>query len=129
MKIKKSQIIGNTLSIMICAMLGGSLRYWLSQVISLWPMLGINLSGCLILGGLTFYWLERKPLAEWITVGLGTGLLGAFTSFSSFTLDVVKMTSPGLVWGYVLLGIGGGLLATASGCYIGHYLGTREVRR
>ena len=129
MKIKKSQIIGNTLSIMVCAMLGGSLRYWLSQVISLWPMLIINLSGCLILGGLTFYWLERKPLAEWITVGLGTGLLGAFTSFSSFTLDVVKMTSPGLVWEYVLLGIGGGLLATASGCYIGHYLGTREVRR
>lgn len=114
---------------MICAMLGGSLRYWLSQVIPLWPMLGINLSGCLILGGLTFYWLERKPLAEWITVGLGTGLLGAFTSFSSFTLDVVKMTSPGLVWGYMLLSIGGGLLVTAGGCYIGHYLGTREVRR
>lgn len=129
MKNKGSQIISNTLSIMVCAMLGGSLRYWLSQVVSLWPMLVINLSGCLILGGLTFYWLERKSLAEWITVGLGTGLLGAFTSFSSFTLDVVKMTNSGLVWGYVLLSIGGGLLATAGGCYIGHYLGTRRVRQ
>ncbi|MHB1420360.1 MAG: fluoride efflux transporter CrcB [Bacillota bacterium] len=93
--------------------LGAILRYALGQAIThLWTgnyPLGtflINLTGCFILGlflTLTFEWLSVGPN---LRLGIATGLLGAFTTFSTFTFEVLGLLDrglPGLAVGYAVL--------------------------
>ena len=49
-----------------------------------------NLTGCFLLSLLTYYIIEKEFLSNWINVGLGTGFIGAYTTFSSFTMDFVN---------------------------------------
>ena len=50
----------------------------------------INVSGSLVLGFLTGAALHHGLAAGWLTV-LGTGLIGAYTTFSTFTFDTVRL--------------------------------------
>lgn len=54
----------------------------------------VNLIGCFILGYLQgqarFY-----ELPKWLVTGLGTGLIGAFTTFSTFSMEVVYFLDQG----------------------------------
>jgi len=53
-----------------------------------WPTLGINVVGALALGLLV---ARVWPIApEWLRAGLGTGLLGGFTTFSALALAVAQ---------------------------------------
>lgn len=51
----------------------------------------VNLLGCLLIGLLTPFLRGRHPL---LSLGLSTGVLGGFTTFSAFALDIEKLARP-----------------------------------
>ena len=56
--------------------------------------------------------------AAWLSTGLITGVLGGFTTFSSFSLEIMKLMEGGRApeaFGYLAFSILGGLLAAWAG--------------
>lgn len=51
--------------------------------------LGINVAGTAALGALTSHWKLSHRSPEWLRTGIGTGFLGAFTTFSTLILFVL----------------------------------------
>lgn len=84
--------------------------------------LAINIIGSFLIGVVYVLGTERLLLSEDLRIGLMTGLLGGFTTFSAFSLDVVKMGSEGqylMSSLYLAASVGGGLVATVLGLYVG----------
>jgi len=118
-------IIGGLL---IAGALGAALRAGVDMVIqrrmgSDFPLgiLVVNLSGSLVLGVLVGSAAHNGLSPFWLTIA-GTGLLGAYTTFSTFTFDVVSLMENG-EWGAsamnTLLSLGAGLGAAAAGLALG----------
>jgi CrcB protein len=109
--------------------LGGSLgalcRFGIAQWIMLtWPKafplatFAVNLIGCLIIGILYGLWLSRPEFSPALRQGLFIGFLGAFTTFSTFSLDAIRLMENGeslMALGYILLSVCACLLATWAG--------------
>ena len=113
---KKEQF--NPLGIFLAAMLGGLVRYFVSGQLPAspefpWGTLLVNYLGIFCLVYLIKGYLVYKGSSKGLVLALGTGFCGGLTTFSSLTLDVVKLLDTGrylsLVM-YLLLSIGGGLL-------------------
>lgn len=120
-----SESVKNYLSVAFFAFLGGLSRYYLGTIWQSGGTLVANLVGCFLLSFLTYYIIERDLLAGWINVGLGTGFIGSFTTFSSFTVDFVKMIHSGALihaLGYLSVSIIGGF-----GCVILGYVLTLKL--
>lgn len=72
-----------------------------------WGTLGVNVVGSFAMGLLAGY-LAHRATADWThsaRLFLGTGVLGGFTTFSAFSLDVMVLWErgqAGLAAGYVL---------------------------
>ncbi|WP_290033439.1 fluoride efflux transporter FluC [Ligilactobacillus cholophilus] len=81
----------NYLSVAFFAFFGGISRYYLGKIWQSNGTIVANLIGCFLLAFLTYYVIESDLLASWLNVGLGTGFIGAFTTFSSFTVDFMKL--------------------------------------
>lgn len=83
--------------------------------------LAINLLGCFLLGGITQYGLHRLTLPPDWRVGISIGFLGAFTTFSTFSLETLRLLEDG-EWlrAFLYMGISlvGGLLAILMGMRI-----------
>jgi fluoride exporter len=65
-----------------------------------WGILVINLSGCWLMGLL--YGLTNQRLIDISPVfytTLTTGFLGAYTTFSTYGLDTIKLLEKNLFWG------------------------------
>ena len=80
--------------------------------------LTVNIVGCLIIGLLYGLFLIRPDVPVEVRSGLMIGFLGGLTTFSSFSLDTVRLLENGqvlLALGYVALSVFGGLLATWAG--------------
>ncbi|TYP74875.1 fluoride efflux transporter CrcB [Paenibacillus methanolicus] len=107
---------------------GTLLRYWLGEAI---PTLGdgfslgiliINLFGCFALGVLFAATPERWSTPPQIRLGLGTGVMGAFTTFSTFSVQSADLLRTGhaVTAGlYILLSVGGGLALSFAGSRLG----------
>lgn len=80
--------------------------------------LAVNLLGCFLLGAVGQYALHRLWIPPEWRVGLTMGLMGAFTTFSTFGWETVKMLEDG-EWLKATLYVGvsviGGLLAVMAG--------------
>jgi len=73
----------------------GSLARFLVSLIpiaSVYPVqtFAINLTGSFILGFLTIYFKEKKVRPE-ISAALGTGVIGSFTTLSTFSVDTLHL--------------------------------------
>lgn len=112
------------LAIGIGSCIGGLFRYFLSQFIqnkflSAFPFgtIGVNIIGCFFIG-VVFALSERGNFTmEW-RLFLVTGLLGGFTTFSSFSQETVSLLRDGQIWHsfiYVLCSVVIGLIATFAG--------------
>ncbi|MPR00412.1 fluoride efflux transporter CrcB [Modestobacter sp. I12A-02628] len=83
-----------------------------------WSTLVVNLLGCALIGLLLAVLLARYPTHPWARPFLAVGVLGGFTTFSTFAVDVVQLADAG-AWpaavGYLLASVLGGLLAVVAG--------------
>ena len=89
-----------------------------------WGTLAVNLAGCLLLGALMQAG-EKSRISPTLLLALGTGVMGGFTTYSSFNFEVFRLLQEGQVRTaatYVLLTLGGGFLAGAAG-----YTGARAA--
>lgn len=88
-------------------------------------ILTINILGCLVLGTIGQYGLNHLSMPPDLRIGLTTGLMGGFTTFSTFGWDSVRMMQSG-EWSRALIYIGasvvGGLLAMVFGLRLGNAL-------
>lgn len=119
------------ITIGLFGMIGALLRYYLGITIDIWwvysfPLgtLMINCLGALILGWFTFYITQLK-LPEWFRLGFGIGLIGSFTTFSTFSVETTTLLSNGLIFNallYVLLSLLGGLLFSFLGYKMSLYM-------
>ena len=83
-----------------------------------WSTLLVNLVGCLALGALLAVLLARYPHSPWLRPFLAVGVLGGFTTYSTFAMDVVRLTGSGhpvLAVAYVLASVLGGVCAVVLG--------------
>jgi CrcB protein len=118
--------------------LGALARFGLGQALphsaGTWPWatLLVNLTGCLVLGLLIPALFARHPHSAWLRPFLGTGVLGGYTTFSTFTVDAVQLTDAGAVGtavAYVGASVIGGVLAAVAGLVLGRALLPRPVPR
>ncbi|MEO6188671.1 MAG: fluoride efflux transporter CrcB [Ginsengibacter sp.] len=119
------------LAVGIGSCIGGLCRYFLTQIIqnkvlSTFPFgtLAVNIIGCLVIG-IVFGLSEKGNFnAEW-RMFLVTGILGGFTTFSSFSNESVGMLRDGQLWyafAYISASVIIGLLATFTGISIIKFL-------
>lgn len=89
-----------------------------------WATLAVNLAGCFALAAV----LAGPGASRWsptTTTAVAVGLLGAFTTFSTFgyeTFTFLRTDQPGRAAAYVGLSLAGGLAATALGWAVGRAL-------
>lgn len=104
------------------AMIGGTMRYGIDQLIPNSPLpiatFSINLVGCFLLALLNTTWVVSERVPARLSLGLGTGLIGAFTTFSSFTLEILNLLI-GHDWLIAGLYTLGSLVFGLAGSYLG----------
>ncbi len=90
------------LAVGIGGIIGALLRYfiliWFNNLGYSNPTgtLCINLIGCFILGYLQGI-AKVYELPSWLVTGVGTGIIGSFTTFSTFSIDVMQLIKEGFI--------------------------------
>ena len=83
-----------------------------------WATFGINVAGCLLIGVLmvlvTDVWGGRKLIRPF----LGVGVLGGFTTFSTYVVDIQRLVNSGAA-GTALGYLAGTVLAAMAAVYAG----------
>lgn len=112
-------------SVSVAGVAGTLLRFAAGNwVTAHWPRhfylatLAVNLVGCLIIGVLYGLFLTRPGVPIEVRAGLIVGFVGGLTTFSSFSLDTLRLLESGqapLAIGYASASVLGGLLATWAG--------------
>ncbi len=88
-----------------------------------WATLFVNLTGCLLLGVLFAVLVARFPDAAWPRPLLAVGVLGGYTTFSAFAVEVVRLAESGAVLpagAYVVVSVVGGVAAVTAGTLTAH---------
>ena len=105
--------------------LGALARWAMTQIITSqtfpWAILCCNLVGSFTIG-FCYGFIPKPTLWQ---IGFTTGLLGGFTTFSTFSLDTVKLIEQGQYLLAALNGVGSlllGVFVAWGGYYLGHTL-------
>jgi CrcB protein len=72
----------------------------------------INITGSFLLAFLTMYVFQRKDIHPYISSAIGTGLIGSFTTFSTFSVETVQLLQQNayaIAFSYVMASALGGL--------------------
>ena len=108
--------------------IGSVARYLLSAAFPAgtgfpWAILAVNVSGCFVLGLLMVYLLEVWPPRRFLRPFLAVGLLGGYTTFSTYAGGVMTLLigrAPALAGSYALSSVVAALVAV--------WLGMRAAR-
>ncbi|MEB3101425.1 fluoride efflux transporter CrcB [Ferviditalea candida] len=123
----------------VAGMIGAVLRYFLGIAVHGWWMhsfplgtLLINYIGSFVLGWFTTWVNRAERVPAWFRVGFGTGLIGSFTTFSTFSIETVTLIHQQL-WVdtllYMTLSLFGGLLMAWSGFQAANLQMYKRIRR
>ncbi|UVI27881.1 fluoride efflux transporter CrcB [Paenibacillus spongiae] len=114
-------------SVALLGALGAAARYGVNLLLpysssSSWPWATFvcNIAGSFVLGAV-FAAFARSVLSEFWREAVGTGFIGAFTTFSSFSMETVQMLEQGHLLSAVLYAASSmaiGLLAVLAGQYL-----------
>ena len=102
-----------------------------------WPTLVVNVSGTFLLGLVYTLLTERVRPTPYLRAFLAIGLLGAYTTFSTWTVETVLLIRDGAVWmaaTYALVTAVAGIVAVLGGAAAGRAWpatagGRHETRR
>jgi CrcB protein len=101
----------NVIVVAIGAMIGGLLRYGISLSFSPaggsfpWSTLGINIVGSFFLGLVMQFAGERHIIGDSTKLFLTIGVIGSFTTFSTFSFETITLfQSGGALRGLVYIG-------------------------
>ena len=86
-----------------------------------WGTLSVNILGSFLMGVLIEAWALRFNAPQEVRVFLATGLLGGFTTFSAFSLDLVTLFERkdyGTALIYLMGSVGLSILALFAGLYV-----------
>jgi CrcB protein len=107
---------------------GALLRYWIGGLVQNraagsfpWGTLAVNLIGCFAIGVLMALVADRPLVGPNVRSFAGIGLLGAFTTFSTFGYETVALIETGswlLAMSNVLVSVTGGLLMVFCGRWL-----------
>ncbi len=113
-----------------CAV-GGNLRYFLAKGVNVrpwaeglpWATFVINVSGSFLLGIAAELYIERTTSAtrREIYLLLGTGFCGGYTTFSTFSYEMLKLIREGHLNWAVAYAVGS-VLISLFGVWLGMYL-------
>ena len=111
--------------------LGASARYGLAQLVHVhpgtfpWATFVTNVSGSFALGLVLIVLIRRRPGSRYVGPFLATGLLGAFTTYSTFAVETDLLVRDGhvpLALAYAALSPAIGCLAVWAGLALGRRL-------
>ena len=117
------------LTVGLGAAIGGMLRLLVTQAVvaragagyAQYATLFINVSGSFLIGVVIEIAQTRADISPLWRYFLATGILGGYTTFSTFSFEALTLASGGLLWsafgyvaGSVVLGIGGAILGVMS---------------
>ena len=110
---------------------GALCRYGLSEAIIThagkgfpWGTLAVNLAGCFAIG-LAYHLVTAQRIPHEISWLLITGFLGAFTTFSTFSLETNTLLRDGAylaALAYILASVLAGVGLCAAGFWLGHVI-------
>ncbi|MEO5680451.1 MAG: fluoride efflux transporter CrcB [Acidimicrobiales bacterium] len=122
-------------AISLGGMLGGSARYGIAQLLPTrpgrfpWATFSTNLSGSFILGLFLVLLLERFPPTRLVRPFLATGVLGAFTTMSTYEVETALLLKDGHPLAGVVYGLGSlvaGLVLAYTGILAGRLTPARH---
>eukprot|EP00282_Hemiselmis_andersenii_P017799 CAMPEP_0114111014 /NCGR_PEP_ID=MMETSP0043_2-20121206/1621_1 /TAXON_ID=464988 /ORGANISM="Hemiselmis andersenii, Strain CCMP644" /LENGTH=133 /DNA_ID=CAMNT_0001203005 /DNA_START=148 /DNA_END=549 /DNA_ORIENTATION=- len=104
------------------AVVGAIARYEISELaarakVKPWGIAGINVAGSFVLGSV----VASAPLSPASKLLIGTGFCGAFTTFSTFSVDALTMIEAGkmrMALQYMAINNIGGIGAAAVGMWL-----------
>jgi len=112
--------------------LGASARYGVDTLIEQrtsstfpWATFTINVTGCFVIGLLTAALVERHHLPPWVRVGLVVGVVGGYTTFSTFAQEIFELGEVhqvAVAFTYVFASVLLGLAAVYAGTLAGRAL-------
>jgi CrcB protein len=110
--------------------IGAESRYGAALALghSVWSTLLVNASGCLCLGILVAVLDAVTSPHRLYRLFLGVGILGGYTTFSTFSLDTFRLLDSGRP-GTAALYLGGALLTAFGGVWAGSVLTSKLIRK
>lgn len=89
-------------------LLASNIQRWSGSAFP-WGTLTVNALGSFLLGFLFVWLIERSSAGELLRMGLTVGMLGAFTTFSTYSLESIRLLQEGAL-GLAMVNIFGQLL-------------------
>jgi CrcB protein len=90
-----------------------------------WSTFTINLSGCFVVGAVVAALVDRHHTPEWLRLGLVMGVLGGYTTFSTFgqeTFDLIEEGRVAIAVTYAAASVAIGVAAVFAGSRLGRVL-------
>ena len=119
------------ISIAIGGAAGSLCRYGMSNGIYLllgrsfpYGTLAVNILGSFVMGIVYILMIERASISEELRAGITIGLLGAFTTFSTFSIETINLIESGEI-----LKAGLNILFSVTLCVVGCWLGINLSRQ
>jgi len=124
--------LANFLAVFVGGGIGAAARYWLSGAIarssgSAFPLgtISVNVIGCFLIGLMMTAFEDRFVVTPVLRVFLTIGILGGFTTFSTFGYETIAMMKDAEFFYAgvnVLLSVAMCLAATYAGTVVGKYI-------